>query len=107
MTYDMGILQYSFTPIDPYPDLSYLVGTGNVNGYSNKEVDELLAQVKSEDDPVKIKEIYGKINKIAEVEVPMFSVYATRSLVAMSDRVTGVTPRAYGTFINVEEWDVK
>lgn len=107
MTYDLGILQYSFTPIDPYPDLSYLVGSGNVNGYSNKEVDELLAQVKSEDNPDKIKEIYGKINKIAEVEVPMFSVYATRSLVAMSDRVTGVTPRAYGTFINVEEWDVK
>lgn len=107
MTYDMGILQYSFTPIDPYPDLSYLIGEGNVNGYSNKEVDELLSQVKSEDDPAKIKELYGKINKIAEVEVPMFSVYATRSLVAMSDRVTGVTPRAYGTFINVEEWDVK
>lgn len=107
MTYDMGILQYSFTPIDPYPDLSYLIGEGNVNGYSNKEVDELLSQVKSEDDPAKIKELYGKINKIAEVEVPMFSVYATRSLVAMSERVTGVTPRAYGTFINVEEWDVK
>lgn len=107
MTYDMGILQYSFTPVDPYPDLSYLVGTGNVNGYSNKEVDELLAKVKSEDDPAKIKELYGKINKIAEVEVPMFSVYATRALVATSDRVTGVTPRAYGTFINVEEWDVK
>lgn len=107
MTYDMGILQYSFTPVDPYPDLSYLVGAGNVNGYSNSEVDELLAQVKSEDDPTKIKELYGRINKIAEVEVPMFSVYATRSLVAMSDRVTGVTPRAYGTFINVEEWDVK
>jgi peptide/nickel transport system substrate-binding protein len=107
MTYDMGILQYSFTPVDPYPDLSYLVGAGNVNGYSNKEVDELLAKVKSEDDPAKIKELYGKINKIAEVEVPMFSVYATRSLVAMSNRVSGVSPRAYGTFINVEEWDVK
>ncbi len=105
-SYDMGILQYSFTPVDPYPDLSYLIQEGNVNGYSNEEVNNLLAQVKSEDDPAVIKEIYGKINKIAEEEVPMFSVYATRSLAAMSNRVTGVTPRAYGTFINVQDWDV-
>ena len=107
MTYDLGILSYSFTPVDPYPDLSYLIQEGNVNGYYNKEVNELLAQVKSEDDVLKLKEIYGKINKIAEVEVPMFSVYATRSLSAMSNRVKNVTPRAYGSFINVHEWDVQ
>ncbi|MDF2609549.1 MAG: extracellular solute-binding protein family 5 [Lachnospiraceae bacterium] len=106
MSYDLGILQYSFTPVDPYPDLSYLLQEGNVNGYSNKEVNELLAQVKSEDEPAAVKELYARINKIAEVEVPMFSVYATRSLAAVSNRVTGVTPRAYGTFINVHEWDI-
>ncbi|MDF2473570.1 MAG: extracellular solute-binding protein family 5 [Anaerocolumna sp.] len=106
MSYDLGILQYSFTPVDPYPDLSYLLQEGNVNGYFNKEVNELLAQVKSEDEPAAVKELYARINKIAEVEVPMFSVYATRSLAAISNRVTGVTPRAYGTFINVHEWDI-
>lgn len=106
MTYDLGILQYSFTPVDPYPDLSYLLQEGNVNGYLNEEVNELLVQVKSEDDPAAVKELYARINKIAEVEVPMFSVYATRSLAAVSNRVSGVTPRAYGTFINVNEWDI-
>ncbi len=107
MTFDLGILQYAFTPVDPYPDLSYLIQEGNVNGYFNAEVDALLAQVKGENDPAVIKELYAKINKIAEVEVPMFSVYATRSLAAMSDRVLNVQPRAYGSYINVQEWDVK
>ena len=107
MDFDIGILQYSFTPVDPYPDLSYLLQEGNVNGYNNEEVNSLLAQVKSENDPAVVKELYAKINKFAEVEVPMFSVYATRSLAAVSNRVTGVEPRAYGTFINVTDWDIK
>lgn len=107
MDFDIGILPYSFTPVDPYPDLSYLLQEGNVNGYYNEEVNSLLAQVKSENDPAVAKELYAKINKIAEEEVPMFSVYATRSLAAISDRVTGVEPRAYGTFINVQNWDIK
>lgn len=107
MNYDLGILQYTFVPVDPYPDISYLLQEGNVNGYSNKEVDELLEQVKSEDDFDKVNEIYGKINKIAEKEVPMFSVYAAKSMAAVSERVTGAEPKAYGTFINVQDWDVK
>jgi len=107
MDFDIGILQYSFTPVDPYPDLSYLLQKGNVNGYNNEEVNSLLAQVKSESDTDVILELYAKINKIAEKEVPMFSVYATRSLAALSNRVTGVEPRAYGTFINVQDWGIK
>lgn len=107
MEFDLGVLQYSFTPLDPYPDISYLLMDGNVNGYHNPEIDELLTKVKKEDDPVKIKEIYKEVNKIASEEVPMFSVYATRSLVAVSDRVQNVDARAFGAFINVHEWDIK
>ncbi len=105
-SFDLGILQYAFTPVDPYPDLSYLIQEGNINGYYNEEVNALLAQVKSENDPAVVKELYAKINKIAQVEVPMFSVYATRALAVTSNRVIGVEPRAYGTFINVQEWDI-
>lgn len=107
MDFEVGILQYSFTPIEPYSDISYLLMNGNVNGYYNEEVDTLLNEVKSVDDINKVKEIYARVNKISSEEVPMFSVYATRSLVAISDRVTGVNPRAFGAFINVHEWDIK
>lgn len=106
MEFNIGILPYSFTPIDPYPDLSYLLQAGNVNGYLNEEVNSLLTQVKTENDPAVVKELYAKINKIAEQEVPMFSAYATRALAATSNRITGVEPRAYGTFINVQDWDI-
>ena len=106
MNYDLGILQYTFVPVDPYPDISYLLQEGNVNGYYNKEVDELLAQVKSEDDFDTINSIYKRINQIAQEEVPMFSVYAPSSIGVVSKRLSGVNSKAYGTFINVHEWDI-
>lgn len=106
MKYDLGILQYTFVPVDPYPDISYLLQEGNVNGYYNKEVNELLAKVKSEDDFNTINEIYARINQIAAEEVPMFSVYAPSSIGVVSKRIIGAETKAYGTFINVHEWDI-
>lgn len=104
--FELAMLQYSFTPVDPYPDITYLIQSGNINGYSNAEVDNLFKSVRAEDDPTKVKELYSGVNKIAKEEVPMFSVYATRGLAAVSDRVTGIEARQFGTFINVQDWDV-
>ena len=100
------MLQYSFMPADPYPDVSYLLGTGNVNGYSNARVDELLALIKSEDDLETVKGYYSELNRICQEEVPMFSVYSPRALTAVSNRVTGITARQYGAFIDVQNWDI-
>lgn len=104
--FELAMLQYSFTPVDPYPDITYLIRSGNINGYSNAEVDRLFDEVRSVDDSAKVKELYAGVNKIAQEEVPMFSVYATRGLSAVSDRVSGIEPRQFGTFINVQDWDV-
>lgn len=104
--FELAMLQYSFTPVDPYPDITYLIRSGNINGYSNAEVDRLFDEVRSVDEPAKVKELYAGVNKIAQEEVPMFSVYATRGLSAVSDRVSGIESRQFGTFINVQDWDV-
>ena len=104
--FQLAMLQYSFMPADPYPDVSYLLGTGNVNGYSNARVDELLALIKSEDDLETVKGYYSELNRICQEEVPMFSVYSPRALTAVSNRVTGITARQYGAFIDVQNWDI-
>ena len=36
----------------------------------------------------------------------MFSVYSPRALTAVSNRVTGITARQYGAFIDVQNWDI-
>lgn len=107
MDYDIGILQYSLTPIDPYPDMAYFLQEGNVLGYNNKEVQGIIESIRNETDDAKIKEAYNKINKIASTEVPMFSLYASRSLGAVNKRLIGAEAKDFGTFIDVQNWDVK
>ena len=105
--FDLGILQYSLTPIDPFPDMAYFLQEGNNVSYDNKEVQALINEVRNATDENKINEIYGRINKIASVEVPMPSLYVSRSLGAVNKRLVGVKANDYGTFIDVYKWDVK
>ncbi|MCL6458033.1 MAG: ABC transporter substrate-binding protein [Gorillibacterium sp.] len=107
MDYDLGILTVSLTPINPLPDVAYFLQAGNPNGYSNGEIDKLIASLKAETDEVKIKEYYSQLQEIVAADVPMPSIYATKALGAINDRVTGAKPKDFGMFINVYEWDVK
>ncbi|MEK5479688.1 ABC transporter substrate-binding protein [Paenibacillus sp. FSL R5-0407] len=107
MEYDLGILTVSMTPVNPLPDVAYFLQTGNPNGYSNTKIDELLASLSAETDEAKIKQYYNEIQQIVAEDVPMPSIYATKALGAINDRVTGAKPKDFGMFINVNEWDVK
>lgn len=107
MEYDLGILTVSMTPVNPLPDVAYFLQTGNPNGYSNAKIDELLASLSAETDEAKIKQYYNEIQQIVAEDVPMPSIYATKALGAINDRVTGAKPKDFGMFINVNEWDVK
>ncbi|MGZ9585618.1 ABC transporter substrate-binding protein [Paenibacillus marinisediminis] len=107
MEYDLAILTVSMTPINPLPDIAYFLGEGNPNGYSNKDIDTLLASLRAETDEAKIKQYYSEIQKITAQDVPMPSIYATRALGAVNKRVIGAKPTDFGMFINVHEWDIK
>lgn len=107
MDYDLGIMTVSLTPVNPLPDIAYFLTTGNPNGYSNPQVDELLNKLAAETDENKIKQYYSEIQKITAEDVPMPSIYAVKALGAVNDRVSGAKPKDFGMFINVTEWDVK
>jgi peptide/nickel transport system substrate-binding protein len=47
---------------------------GNWGQYSNPEVDDLIAQIPSETDPAKLKEIYTELVRIYLTDVPSFSL---------------------------------
>ncbi|SDG38079.1 peptide/nickel transport system substrate-binding protein [Fontibacillus panacisegetis] len=107
LDYDLGILTVSMVPVNPLPDVAYFLGEGNPNGYSNPEVNKLLASLGTEVDESKIKQYYSELQKIVAEDVPMPSIYATRPLGAVNERVSGATPKDFGMFNNVNEWDVK
>ncbi|MNO35290.1 Oligopeptide-binding protein AppA precursor [compost metagenome] len=107
LDYDLGILTVSMVPVNPLPDIAYFLGEGNPNGYSNPEVNKLLASLGTEVDESKIKQYYSELQKIVAQDVPMPSIYATRALGAVNERVSGAASKDFGMFINVNEWDVK
>ncbi|MBW9116806.1 ABC transporter substrate-binding protein [Rhizobium cauense] len=80
--FDYDLAQnFVYTTADPGIGISYAYKTvkgdnagstgGNVNGYSNPEVDTLLDQGAHELDVAKRKEIYSKVQQILSRDVPM------------------------------------
>lgn len=106
MDYDLCIQPVSLSPINPLPDVAYFLQEGNPIGYKNDEAEKLLTALASEVDEAKIQDEYTQLQRIVAQDVPMPSIYATKALGAVNNRVTGATPKDFGMFINVNEWDV-
>lgn len=104
--YDIYAVQYTIPPVDLYPDAQWLAGTGSLVGYSNPELDDLLASTQLTSDKAELTAIYKDIDTIIQQDVPLFSAYAISSLGAANKRLTGVEPRSYGVFLDIHNWDV-
>lgn len=105
--YDLLAVQYTYAPVDPYPDVNWLLSTDGWTGYTNQTItDELIkTQLTSQIDDIKAS--YLKINQIVQQDVPMISAYVISAQGAVSDRLINAVPDVYGSFINIQDWDVK
>ncbi len=105
--YDIMAVQYTYAPVDPYPDVTWLLGgEGSWTGYSNEEVNTALAGTQETSDIAEIKDLYSIVDKKMQEDVAMFSVYIISAQGAVSNRVTGAQPSVYGFFNDVQNWDV-
>lgn len=107
MDYDLFAVQYTYPPIDPSVDISWLLGGDESwTGYSNSAIDDALAQVGSTDDAASLKDLYSIIDKQTQEDVPMFSAYVISAQGAVNKRLTNVHANVYGLFNNIQEWDI-
>ncbi len=105
--YDILAVQYTYAPVDPYPDVSWLLGgEGSWTGYANDEIGEALEGTQQTSDIEEIKGLYSIVDKKVQEDVPMFSVYVISAQGAVSNRISGAMPSAYGFFNDVQNWDV-
>lgn len=106
--YDVLAVQYTYAPVDPYPDMSWLLGgAGSWTGYGNDEVNEALKKSQLTDDAVETKELFSVVNRKVQEDVPMFSAYVISAQAAVNKRVSGAEPTVYGFFNDVHNWDVQ
>ena len=105
--YDVLAEQYTYAPVDPYPDVAWLLGgEGSWTGYSNDTLNEALTKSQLTSDPEETKELFSVVDKKVQEDVPMFSAYVISAQGAVSKRITGATPSVYGFFNDVQNWDV-
>lgn len=105
--YDIMAVQYTYAPVDPYPDVSWLLGgEGSWTGYHDDEVAAALDGTQQTSDVSEITGFYSEVNTKMQADVPMFSVYVISAQGAVNNRVTGAEPSVYGFFNDVQNWDV-
>lgn len=105
--YDMLAVQYTYAPVDPYPDVQWLLsGEGSWTGYSNDQINEALTKTQLTSDIEEIKAEYTIIDKIVQEDVPMFSAYIISAQGAVNNRLQNAEPTVYGFFNNVHEWEI-
>lgn len=106
--YDLLAVQYTYSPVDPYPDVSWLLGgEGSWTGYGNDAINAALAAAQSTDDVAAISDAYTIVDRTVQEDVPMFSAYIIRALGAVNDRVVNARPDVFGSYINIHEWELK
>ena len=105
--YDVLAVQYTYAPVDPYPDVAWLLGgEGSWTGYSDDTLNDALTKSQLTSDPEETKELFSVVDKKVQEDVPMFSAYVISAQGAVSKRITGATPSVYGFFNDVQNWDV-
>ena len=105
--YDIMVVQYTYAPVDPYPDVAWLLsGEESWTGYYDDKVAEALDGTQQTSNVEEIKALYSIVDKKMQSDVPMFSVYVISAQGAVNNRVIGAQPSVYGFFNDVQNWDV-
>lgn len=104
--FDLLAVQYTYAPVDPYPDVAWLMTEDSWTAYGNDKVGEALAATQIAESIEDIRAEYLKINKIVQEDAPMISAYIISGMGAVNKRVSNAVPDVYGSFINIHEWDV-
>ena len=105
--YDILAVQYTYAPVDPYPDVAWLLGgEGSWTGYGDAQVDEALRATQLTSDMEETKQLYSTVDKKVQEDVPMISAYIISAQGAENKRLTGAVPSVDGFFNDVQNGDV-
>lgn len=79
-------------------------GFFNFVGYSNPEVDHLIAAARLESDPKRAKLILDRVQELIVADQPVTFLYEVTQLVGIHRRILGTDINAASVFFNIEEW---
>ena len=105
--HDIMSVEYTYAPVDPYTDVAWLLGgEGSWTGYATDDTNAALALTQELTDMDDVAEQYLIVDQAMQEDVAMISGWVIATLGAVNNRLTGVTPNVFGTFVDVQNWDV-
>ncbi len=104
---DMMAVQYTLAPVDPFPDIEWLVAYGDDSWtcYDNPEVARLLG-LTQQATREQLTEYYMGIDRIMQDEVPIINTYVLASFGASAKRLVNAKASVYGFFNEIETWEL-
>jgi peptide/nickel transport system substrate-binding protein len=79
-------------------------GTDNYLGYSNREVDRVIAAAREETDVAKAKVLLDRAQTLIVEDQPVTFLYETNQLVGVNRHVRGADINAASVYFNVADW---
>ena len=105
--HDIMSVEYTYAPVDPYTDVVWLLGgEGSWTGYATDETNAALTLSQELTDVNEIAEQYLIVDRAMQQDAAMISGWVIATLGAVNNRLTGVTPNVFGTFVDVQNWDI-
>ena len=106
--HDLMSVEYTYAPVDAYTDVVWLLGgEESWTAYSSEAVDTAMALSQTLDDEKEIAQQYLVVDRAMQEDVAMISGWVIAKLGAVNNRLVNAHPNVFGTFVNVEEWDVQ
>lgn len=105
-SFDVMSVEYTYAPVDPYTDVSWLLTADAWTRYYNPDLDGPFQVTQASTNMEEAVAAYLTIDRAVVEDVPMISAYIISTLGAVSNRLQNAHPDVFGTFINVHEWDI-
>lgn len=103
---DIFVVQYSYAPVDPYPDAAWILTADGWTKYQNDAIDKALADSQLTSDLAAITDCYEIVNRTVQEDCPLICLYVIRALGAVNNRLVNASPDAYGSFNNIHLWEI-
>lgn len=106
--FDLLLIGNNFL-LDP-DGVSIMVRKGaglNFSDYKSDEMDALYERGKNEPDPATRKVIYHRVQELFHDDLPLVTIYSYQELLGISKKLTKGEPRFFGTFYDLNEWDLE
>ncbi|MDR0562231.1 MAG: peptide ABC transporter substrate-binding protein [Spirochaetaceae bacterium] len=106
--FDISIVGMPANPFNAVRNLRYYVDSKDAHtGYSNPRADRLVETIDASVDSEALKSAYYEIQALIAEEVPVSGVYSELVLRAANKRILYGGEQNFGTFRDLEKWDVK